>query len=42
MSKLRKEELLEELKQIKICVQAWEILNPKKVSWTSRREQAYQ
>ena len=42
MTKLNQGELLEELRQIKICVQAWEILNPKKVSWTGKREQAYQ
>jgi len=42
MSKLNQEELLEELRQIKIYVQAWKMLNPKKISWTSRREQAYQ
>ena len=42
MSKLNQEELLEELRQIRIYVQAWKMLNPKKISWTSRREQAYQ
>lgn len=41
VKKLGEEELLEELRQIKICVQAWEILNPKKVSWSGKREQAY-
>ena len=42
MSELRKEELLRELKEMKEFVRAWEVLNPKKVSWSGIKEQAYQ